>query len=566
MYEQYFHLKENPFTIAPNPRYFYLSDKHREALAHLQYGLGENGGFILLTGEVGTGKTTAWRCLVESLPSDIDLAVVLNPRMNEIELLETICDELGIVYQPGDGIKRLTDALNHHLLETHARRRRTVLIVEEAQNLELPVLEQLRLLTNLETNEHKLLQIILVGQPELLDKISDYQLRQLRQRIVARFHLTPLTDKEVRAYIAHRLAVAGAHPHLYSESAVRQIIKSAKGIPRLVNLICDRALLGGFSEERRQIDARIVRYAVAEVFGERDRSLRRATKRLQSLFGTSPYRVAWASSLVIALTAGAIVLEPPEQLMTRISTAFYFDKSPQQTQPTMVAEQPQATQAITEQPLENQPVVWQDRLALIARKHDPYRTLFNLWGVSLPELLGQSPCEYALEHQLDCWHRRGGLTSLKRINRPALLKMIATNGQLFYAVLQEIGQNNRLKLTIANQSITIAENELDEVWTREYTLLWQRPENYRDTVYPGDRDDTMPWITKQLANLPEYGPPLAESLSYNFDLEQRVRLLQERCGLFVDGLVGKETLIKINTLVSTPPKLKAGAGCRSGVS
>ena len=563
MYEQYFHLKENPFTIAPNPRYFYLSEKHREALAHLQYGLGENGGFILLTGEVGTGKTTAWRCLVENLPSDIDLAVVLNPRMNEIELLEAVCDELEISYQAGSGVKRLTDAINQRLLETHERGHRTVLIVEEAQNLELSVLEQLRLLTNLETNEHKLLQIILVGQPELLDKIADHQLRQLQQRIVARFHLTPLTAPEVYAYVAHRLAVAGAHPRLYSESALRQIVKYAKGIPRLINLICDRALLGCFSEERHQVDARIVRRAAREVLGDKHRRPKKIRPAV-----VPAYRMAWASGLMaIVITVAIIAWKPPEHLLERFNSALHstlqFNQSSQQE----AATEPQtlAVEARSEAQAE-QPRVWQDRLAHAARNYDPYRTLFNLWGIALPDLLQQSPCEYALQHQLDCWHRRGGLTSLKRINRPALLKMIATNGQLFYAVLQEIDSRNRLKLAIANQNVVIAERDLDDVWTREYTLLWQRPENYRDTVYPGDRDDTMPWVAKQLANLPEYGPPLAESLSYNFDLEQRVRLLQERCGLFVDGLVGKETLIKINTLVSAPPKLKVGVGCRSGLS
>ena len=318
MYERYFNLSENPFTIAPNPRYFYLSAQHREALAHLQYGLNENGGFILLTGEVGTGKTTAWRCLVENLPTDVNLAIVLNPRINEIELLETICDELGIAYEQGSGIKKLTDALNRHLLDTYARHRRTIVIVEEAQNISAEVLEQLRLLTNLETNESKLLQIILIGQPELLEKLSDPQLRQLRQRIIAHFHLKPFNLKDVRAYVHHRLSVAGASSRLFSDAAIRKLTKHSQGIPRLINLICDRALLGCFSEERGHVDARIVSRAANEVFGthlfsKRRNSLSDASSNFNQTNKRRSYArpVAWvAAAATVAAVAVAVDLAP----------------------------------------------------------------------------------------------------------------------------------------------------------------------------------------------------------------------------------------------------------------
>ena len=628
MYERYFNLSENPFTIAPNPRYFYLSEQHREALAHLQYGLNENGGFILLTGEVGTGKTTAWRCLVENLPTDVDLAIVLNPRINEIELLETICDELGIVYEQGSGIKQLTDVLNRHLLETYARRRRAIVIVEEAQNLNTEVLEQLRLLTNLETNESKLLQIILIGQPELLEKLADSRLRQLRQRIIAHFHLKPFNLKDVRAYVHHRLSVVGAPSRLFSDSAIRKLTKLSQGVPRLINLICDRALLGCFSEERGYVDARTVSRAAHEVFGahrfsKRQNSLSAATPNSKQTNKRRSYArpVAWfATAATIAAIAVAINLAPPylpilfnnndlsgkmvtqilnvagtseveiadsdaevsdsdAQIVDSDAGADYLSTLTQEdTSDTEIVDSSAsidhisalAHQSISEpdvmldvipQKIAPAAVLWQNRLAEASRKQDPHRTLFNLWGIELPEVLEQSPCEYALSHQLDCWHRRGGINSIKRVNRPALLKMISTEGQLFYVVLKTIDKSNRLRLVAADQTIDITEDKLEDVWTGEYTLLWKRPENYRDTIYPGDTNQTVGWLSEQLASLTDYNPPIEESLSYDYDMENRIRLLQKRCGIFVDGLVGRETLIKINTLTGKPPKLQQGEGC-----
>ena len=615
MYERYFNFSENPFTIAPNPRYFYLSEQHREALAHLQYGLNENGGFILLTGEVGTGKTTAWRCLVENLPTDVDLAIVLNPRINETELLETICDELGIVYEQNSGIKQLSDVLNRHLLETYARRRRTIVIVEEAQNLDTEVLEQLRLLTNLETNESKLLQIILIGQPELLEKLADSRLRQLRQRIIAHFHLKPFNLKDVRAYVHHRLSVVGAPSRLFSDSAVRKLAKYSQGIPRLINLICDRALLGCFSEERGYVDTRIVSRAAHEVFGthrfsKRKNALSAFTANSRQTDNRRHYTrpVTWfaAATATLVAVAVAINLAPPHLPIlfndnnlssnaiehtlnvAETSDSEIADNNTGVDHLSTLAQEDPSNDGIADIPAEIdylsaltyrntsnvdatpqavEPVasLWQDRLAMASRKQDPYHTLFGLWGIELPEVLEQSPCEYALGHQLDCWHRRGGINSIKRMNRPALLKMISTEGQLFYAVLKAIDKSDRLRLVAADQTIDLTEDKLEDVWTGEYTLLWKRPENYRDTIYPGDTDQTVGWLSEQLASLTDYGPPIKESLSYDYDMENHIRLLQKRCGIFVDGLVGRETLIKINTLTGKPPKLQQSEGC-SGVS
>ena len=268
MYEQFFQFKEAPFTIAPNPRYLYLSEQHREALAHLTYGLEEeNGGFILLVGEVGTGKTTVCRCLLGQIPETAKLAMILNPRLNEQELLETIGDEFGISYPANASNKILIDTLNTWLLAVHAKGQRAVLVVEEAQNLSREVLEQLRLLTNLETNEHKLLQIILIGQTELLATLADPELRQLSQRIVARYQLKALDESDVQAYITHRLQVAGSSQMIFSPSVVKRIAKLSRGIPRLINLLCARALLGCYAQGRYQVDHKTLIQASHEVLG-----------------------------------------------------------------------------------------------------------------------------------------------------------------------------------------------------------------------------------------------------------------------------------------------------------
>jgi general secretion pathway protein A len=269
MYRDYFQLKENPFALTPDPRFLFLSHHHREAMAHLLYGMGEMGGFVQVTGEVGTGKTTLCRSLLEQAPEQVDVALILNPKLNATELVASICDELKVSYPEGcTSVKSLVDCLNRHLLTAHAGGRRTVLVIDEAQNLSPEVLEQVRLLTNLETSTNKLLQILLLGQPELKSVMETPELRQLSQRITARYHLTPLRLEETIAYIHHRLDVAGCHRPLFSPSALRMIHRLSHGVPRLINIICDRALLGAYARRRLQVDKALVRKAAGEVTGE----------------------------------------------------------------------------------------------------------------------------------------------------------------------------------------------------------------------------------------------------------------------------------------------------------
>lgn len=269
MYIEYFGLKESPFSIAPDPRYLYLSEQHREALAHLIYGVNSEGGFVLLTGEVGTGKTTVCRCLLEQLPENTKIAFIINPKLTVDELLVSICDEFGIDYPLNNkSIKVFVDKINKYLLENFARGYKTVIIIEEAQNLGMELLEQIRLLTNLETTKNKLLQIIMIGQPELRDILSRPELRQISQRITARYHIGPLSRKEVVFYVNHRLTIAGAREKLFPNYTFKSIYQYSHGIPRLINVICDRALLGTYVQGKKYVDKSTLKKAAMEVSGD----------------------------------------------------------------------------------------------------------------------------------------------------------------------------------------------------------------------------------------------------------------------------------------------------------
>ena len=269
MYTNYFGLKEKPFSISPDPRYLYMSELHREALAHLLYGISGDGCFILLTGDVGTGKTTVCRCLLAQLPDNTDVALVVNPRLTVFELLATICDELEIPFEKSEkSVKAYIDRLNVYLIEAHARGRNVALLIDEAQNLGLDLLEQLRLLTNLETDQKKLLKIVLLGQTELREMLNQKEAAQISQRITSRYHLLPLDRLNSFAYIHHRLAVAGERREIFSKTAMSRIFELSDGIPRLINVLCDRSLLGAYVEEKYQVSPRIVDKAAREVLGD----------------------------------------------------------------------------------------------------------------------------------------------------------------------------------------------------------------------------------------------------------------------------------------------------------
>ncbi len=301
MYLKHFNLSEAPFSIAPNPRYLYLSQRHQEALAHLLYGIHGDGGFVLLTGDIGAGKTTVCRCLLEQIPDNCDVAYIFNPKLSVTELLSTICHEFGIDCPAGNtSIKIFVDAINDHLLAAHAAGRNSVLIIDEAQNLAPDVLEQMRLLTNLETDQRKLLQIILIGQPELAEILDHPGLRQLAQRIVARYHLDALDKAEVAAYVQHRLAVGGTQRPLIPAPLAGLLHRLSGGVPRIINVLCDRALLGAFTQGKDKVDRAMLLQAAREVLPPSSIGRRSSTRHFRNGWGW-PQTLATSALLLIGV-------------------------------------------------------------------------------------------------------------------------------------------------------------------------------------------------------------------------------------------------------------------------
>ena len=291
MYLDYFQLKAEPFNIAPNPNLLFPSNRHQEAIGYLRYGLRGAGGFVMLTGEVGTGKTMVSRAVLGDLPDNIKVAYILNPTLNNIQLLKSVCESFEIEIDDENDHKCLSDGLQKFLIEQYHQGHSCLLVIDEAQHLASEALEQLRLFTNIETNDKKLLQIILIGQPELQEKLNTRELRQLAQRITARYHLLPLTQDETFAYINHRIQAVGGLRPLFDKSAMKLLFALSKGTPRLINLLADRALMGAYATNQSFVNSKLVKAAGQEVLGI-------------GSHGASRYRNWWIGSLIGVTLAG----------------------------------------------------------------------------------------------------------------------------------------------------------------------------------------------------------------------------------------------------------------------
>ena len=539
MYTAHFGLREPPFAITPDPAYVYLSRHHQEALAHLLYGVGENGGFVQLTGEVGTGKTTLIRTLLEQRLEGVEVALCHNPRLTVEELLATVCDELGARY-PGEPhtLKALLDALNTHLLQTHAAGRRTVLILDEAQNLSREVLEQIRLLTNLETAKHKLLRIILVGQPELRQLLARADLRQLAQRITARYHLPPLDRRETAAYISYRLRVAGGRPELFSAGAKGVIYRHSGGIPRLINTLCDRALLAAYSRGGRRVTPRLARQAAREALrGDPGRWIGRSWLALATviaglaLIGLGRWGLPPADSLSPAALK-------PEAPAVHLSAAAGVSAAP----PTAPAAPPVSPPAATAP----------DGAALLraASEDEARRRLLAAWNIAAPIPTGAAFCEQVQTQRLRCLAGRADWDTLRRYDRPALLRLRAPAGGAGWALLRTL-TGNEATLEMAGPPVTAPLVELTPRWTGEYLLLW-RPQISPALIGPGASGEAVRWLRTRLALAA--GQPAPEPLSDAFDaaLVEQLRAFQMERGLRPDGLAGQRTLVLLNNLTLEP--------------
>ncbi|HZX24217.1 MAG TPA: AAA family ATPase [Woeseiaceae bacterium] len=578
MYTSFFGLTEKPFTITPDPRYLFMSERHSEALAHLVYGVTESDGFIQLTGEVGTGKTTLVRSLLQKLPKRTEVAVVLNPQLTAREFLVAICRELGIP-QPEErnSLRALVDALNEHLLAAHAEDRRTILVVDEAQNLAAEVLEQVRLLTNLETTRQKLLQIILIGQPELRELLARNDLRQLAQRITARYHLEPLDRNQTIRYIEHRLKVAGAVTDLFTPAAKREVYRLSGGVPRLVNVICDRSLLGAYSRERRQVDKTLVRRAAAEISGQRENPFWQ--RWLLPLAGTAALAtLAFSAWYYLAPTGD----QPPARPVVRMIGPPGAAAGPAGAAPSPIAaaeasSRPRPSQASQPSPDEgnaggepargagansaarNDP---DPSLAAILRDNPEatdsvraFAALFDIWTAGYDPEAGAA-CNQAGRQGLQCLFQRGTWNTLRQFDRPAILTLTDEDAADHRVVLASLNEETGVIL-LGGQRYELPLAEIGNYWYGDFVLLWRPPFGDVVAYQYGMRGDGVRWLRRSLSEI--QGQPVGDededSDYFDRDLEQRLREYQRSQRLQVDGIAGQQTQILINSdlgLAQTP--------------
>jgi general secretion pathway protein A len=546
MYLAFFGLNEKPFAITPDPRYLYLSERHAEALAHLMYGINEAGGFVQLTGEVGTGKTTIVRSLLAQIPKNAEVALILNPRMTPPEFLLTICEELGIGVpdSAAGSLKDLVDILNRYLLRAHAAGKRVVLVVDEAQNLAPEVLEQVRLLTNLETNTQKLLQIILIGQPELRELLARTELRQLAQRITGRYHLNPLSREEASAYARHRLRVAGATRDILSPHALGEVFRLSQGVPRVINVVCDRALLGGYSLDRHKVTAKIVRHAANEVFGRR----------------FTPPWLPWAlgacATLVLAAVTALLWSLKPWSAPAHAPPAAAAPAAPAVVvAATPAPPPPPHSAALTE------------LLTQYGAQTDPdsaFATLLGLWGAKY-QRNGTDPCTQATQQGLECVTERGSFGQLRLYNHPAILLLSDAGGTSHQVVLSFLGDEQaRIELGGATRSVSLG--ELSRYWLGDFVMLWRPASLPVKALAAGMRGAEVRWLRQSLQHL--HGAPNDAPASDVFDDELTgwVREFQRAHQLTVDGIAGVRTQIALAGALGTAdaPLLSAADTHRGG--
>ena len=538
MYTQFFKLAHSPFSIAPDPRFLYMSERHREALAHLLYGISGGGGFVLLTGEIGAGKTTVCRCFLEQIPADCNVGYIFNPKLSVDELLKSICEEFHIALpEHGTGVKASVDALNGFLLKEHAAGRHNVLIIDEAQGLSAAVLEQLRLLTNLETNERKLLQIILIGQPELRALLEHADLRQLAQRVIARYHLESLSLDETASYIGHRLAVAGiAGASPLPEGLMKTIHRLTGGVPRRINLLCDRALLGAYAEGKSTVNRDILMKAAGEVFGD----LPSQPSALQRLL--LPFVAVVGLAAIAAFGINTRQQPVPVSSIPVVKTASQA-KAPEPAIKPLPVFDPSAT------------------IPDGADADRTYRELAARWGQTLAE---GDACTLLQQAGLRCYQSTKGFAEIRQLNRPAVLLLRDAQNRPYYALLTALN-DNQAQLQIGTTRYNANVLGLMPYFHGEFSTVWRTPPDYREKIHSGDTGRDIDWLATQLARLDGAGAPQSGA-HYDAALTQEVRAFQAAQGLSADGVAGPKTVMLLSRATDgSEPRLSGSGGTPNSI-
>ena len=597
MYAQHFGLTQDPFSIAPDPHYLFMSERHREALAHLLYGVTgpgtgsdagrASGGFVLLTGDIGTGKTTVCRCFLEQIPAGCHVAYIFNPKLTVTELLQSICDEFHITVPPAaiatgaaPTVKTYIDALNAFLLQSHAAGESCVLIIDEAQNLAPDVLEQLRLLTNLETSERKLLQIVLIGQPELRAMLARPELEQLAQRVIARFHLDALSAAETAQYIAHRLAVAGHQgPLPFDDKALRRVHQLSRGVPRRINLLCGRALLGAWAHGLHQIDRKVLDRAAAEVFGpavvpsaaHAGGNLPLASPGTAALpdsatarpaVSTGDSRTGWAVGL-LGLGVGALVAgwalwgrsaaQPASATAASAAATALAGSAPRPSAPGAAAA-PQVAAA--------QASLRPDQLAKLPSDiNAAWRSLAPAWQLPVD---APDPCQPATGRAVQCVTTDTlSLPLIRQLGRPGFLTLQPPTGAPVYARLLALGEQS-ITLDVDGQAVRLPTTALTGLWPGVFSTYWRTPPGYDGPLREGGSGPTVAWLAGRLSSLEGTPPPAAGGPPVlDKAMVARVRAFQRTQGFRPDGLPGPLTLMQLNRATGiAEPRLPFDSGAR----
>jgi general secretion pathway protein A len=522
IYLKHFGLAREPFSIVPDPGFLYPSNHHRQAVAHLKYGLDREGGFILLTGEVGTGKTTLTRTMLKRLPAHVRVAYVLNSKLKVTDALASICHELGIELPSARGLsfsKICIDALNQDLLQAHAEGKKTLIVIEEAQNLSAEVLETLRLLSNLETHTHKLLHILLVGQPELLEILAQKELRQLNQRVVSRFHLLPLVKDDLANYVNHRLHRAGAKHPIFDRACMATLFKLTNGVPRLINLVCQHSLLAAYSTETKQVTPKLVKQAAAEILGR--------SNPLHPILQQWRY---WVLPLVLIAATGLFyAMQPPTSVVEGSATKSSVSLA--------------SVKAADTAPI------------------NPYSALFDLWSVAVNEVYSEEEAEaLASRNGLRVEKiKNASLADLQAINRPGIIRLKDQNGSLKSALLSQINPFGVILQRPNSEQLDI--QSFVDNWSGTFVYLWRPPQQI-ESLKIGDIDpQAVAWLQSKLATVDIEAEVIISAGRYSQAIADQVLSFQRQQNLKADGVVGRETLLRLNQLTEQGvPLLTKGGG------
>ncbi len=559
MYTKFFGFKERPFKLVPNPDYLYLSRSHEEALAHLAYAVSEGDGFMEITGEVGTGKTTLCRAFLENLDENTEVAFIFNPKLDSIQLLKTINDEFEISSE-ADSVKALIDTLNAFLIEKKREGKNVILLIDEAQNLSKAVLEQLRLLSNLETTRDKLLQIILVGQPELGDMLDSQELRQLGQRITLSCHLRPFTGKETKAYISHRINIASQKAGVkFTRDALRIIYKYSGGIPRLINIVCDRALLTAFGLDQKTVNAAVTRAAIRELSGRGEISRFGFFEKRQALYIGS---IACLALVLVIFTLtdgfniGTFFASKSEISSTLSSTAQNPELLPAKFTPIAkpkpsAGHSPTAPELKTNARIELGLADYLKAINIRESRKDALTVAMDMWGrkSEIKSYLAdvnndQDFFHLATKQNAFLIHRvESDLDLVKKLNLPAVLEFYVPGilSPVYLAICRIDGDMITLRSKPGDYGITVEIQELDTFYAGVAYIPWKNFYGYKGIVPVNSPKDTILTLKMHIRDIGFEDVEI--SPVYDEKTRETVKKIQEKHGLPVDGLVGPLTKI-----------------------